>query len=57
MDYSKNNDEYRYLSVSEYAEMIGKSTTHIYGMIARNELETIPFQRGNYNGYIIKIKK
>ena len=57
MDYSKNNDEYRYLSVSEYAEMVGKSTTHIYDMIARNELETIPFQRGNYNGYIIKIKK
>ena len=57
MDYSKNNDEYRYLSVSEYAEMVGKSTTHIYGMIARNELETIPFQRGNYNGYVIKIKK
>lgn len=53
----KKNEEYRYLSVSEYAQLIGKSTTYVYGMIARNELETVPFNRGQYNGYVIKIKK
>ena len=52
----ESNDEYKYLSVSEFAQLIGKSTTHVYGMISRNELETVPFQRGKYNGYIIKIK-
>lgn len=57
MDYSKSNDEYRYLSVSEFAQLIGKSTTHVYNMIAKGEVETVPFQRGQYNGYIIKIKK
>lgn len=51
------NDEYRYFSVSEYAQLIGKSTTHIYNMIAKGEVETVPFQRGQYHGYIIRLKK
>ena len=53
----ESNDEYRYLSVSEYANMLQKSTTHVYNMIAKGMLDTIPYQRGNYNGYVIRLKK
>lgn len=57
VDYSKSNDEYTYLSVRDFSQLIGKSTTHVYNMIAKGEVETVPFQRGKYNGYIIKIRK
>ncbi len=52
----KNEDEYTYYSVSDYAYMIGKSTTYVYSLIASGKLETIPYKRGKYNGYIIKEK-
>ena len=56
MQNNKSN-EYRYLSVSEFATEIGRSTTYVYNMIANNQLETVPFQRGKYNGYVIKVAK
>lgn len=51
------NDEYRYLSVSEYAKTISRSTTHVYNLIADGKIDTIPYARGNYNGYVIRLKK
>jgi len=53
----ESKDEYRYLSVSEYAKMKNVSTTTVYTLIQEGKLETIPYRRGAYNGYVIKLKK
>ena len=51
----ERNDEYKYLSVSEFAKMKNVSTTTVYTLIQEGKLETIPYRRGAYNGYVIKL--
>ncbi len=52
-----NNQEYEWVSVSCYAQRIGKSTQTVYNMIKDGLLETMNFERGTKNGVLIKIAK
>ena len=47
-------EDWEYISVSDYARQIGKSSQHVYNLIRSGELETIKFKRGEYNGVLIK---
>lgn len=42
-----------WISVSDYARLIGRSTTHVYTLIAEGMVEYIPFNRGKNKGYLI----
>lgn len=53
---NKQNEEYRYYSVSEFAKKLGRSTTYVYSQIAEGRLDTIPYTRGKYNGFVIREK-
>lgn len=52
-----NNQEYEWVSVSCYAQRIGKSTQTVYNMIKDGLLETMNFERGTKNGVLVKIAK
>lgn len=42
-----------WISVSEYARKVGKSTTYVYSMIRDKKVEYKSFKRGKYVGYLI----
>lgn len=46
------NDEW--ISVSEYARKVKKSTTFVYSLIKEKKVEFKSFSRGKYVGYLIK---
>jgi len=43
-----------WMSVSEYARKVGKSTTYVYSLIRDKKVEYKSFNRGKYIGYLIK---
>lgn len=48
-------EEYgKYMSVSEYAERVGKTSQTIRNWIKRGRLETVTFRRGRMNGILVK---
>lgn len=49
-----NENNYEWVSVSEYAKRIGKSKQTVYNMIKANRLETKSFKRGSMIGLLIK---
>lgn len=51
------NEEFEYISVSEYAEREGVSSQTIRNRIKDNLIETVTFKRGKLNGILCKIKK
>ena len=52
-----NRQKYEWISVSEYAERIGKTTQTVYNMIQRGELESKSFKRQTMNGILVKAPK
>lgn len=42
-----------WISVSEYAKLIGRSTTHVYSLIAQGAVVAMSFTRGKNNGYLV----
>lgn len=46
-----NSEEW--VSVSTYAKLIGKSTTHVYNLVKENRLKYKTFDRGRYKGILI----
>lgn len=49
-----SNNQQQYISVSEYANMVGKSTQTIYNRIKDGTVKYITFSRGKYKGILIK---
>ena len=49
-----NENDYDWVSVSEYANRLGKSKQTIYNMVKANELESKQFKRGSMIGLLIK---
>lgn len=43
-----------YVSVSEYAKLVGKTTQNIYHMIDCGLLPVVKFKRGKMNGWLIE---
>lgn len=54
-DMSENN--YDWISVSEYAKRLGKSKQTVYNMVKANKLESKQFKRGSMIGLLIKCEK
>lgn len=53
----QEEQQYEWVSVSCYAQRIGKSTQTVYNMIKDGLLETMTFERGTKNGVLVKIAK
>lgn len=51
-DMDKNN--YDWISVSEYAKILGKSKQTVYNMVKANKLESKQFKRGSMIGLLVK---
>lgn len=49
-----NENNCEWVSVSEYADMVGKSTQTIYNRIKDGAVKYITFSRGKYKGILIK---
>ena len=49
-----NENDYDWVSVSEYANRLGKSKQTIYNMVKANKLESKQFKRGSMIGLLIK---
>lgn len=47
----------RWVSASEYATMIGKSTQTVYNMVHAGTVESKSFKRGKYNGILVKVSE
>lgn len=43
-----------YISVSEAAEYLGKTTSHVYNMIRDNSIHAIKFNRGTMAGWLVE---
>lgn len=52
-----NEQEYDWVSVSEYAKRIGKSKQTVYNMVKERKLESKTFRRGTMIGLLIKCEK
>ena len=52
-----NENEYDWVSVSEYAKRIGKSKQTVYNMVKGKRLESKTFRRGSMIGLLIKCEK
>lgn len=52
-----NEEDYEWISASEYAARFGVSKQTVYNKIKSEELVARPFKRGLYNGYIVRVKK
>lgn len=49
---------YEWISVSEFARRIGKTTQTVYNMLKTGDFETLEFNRGTkMRGILIKVKK
>lgn len=46
--------EEEWISVSSYAKLIGRSTTHVYNLVKEGKVEFKTFNRGKYIGILIK---
>ena len=46
----------KWISVKEYARRIGKTTSAVYYMIAKNKVEARHFAYGNKKGHLIKVE-
>lgn len=60
MEVQENNmsdNEYDWVSVSEYAKILGKSKQTVYNMVKANKLESKQFKRGSMIGLLIKCEK
>ena len=44
----------QYISVSEYAKFIGKTSAHVYNMIREGLVASVLFERGTMNGWLIE---
>lgn len=49
--------EWEWISVSELAKRLGITTQQVYNRIKDGMYETINYQRGSMNGYLVKVKK
>ena len=49
-----NKNDYYWVSVSEYANRLGKSKQTVYNMVKANKLESKQFKRGSMIGLLIK---
>ena len=49
-----NENDYDWVSVSEYAKILGKSKQTVYNMVKANKLESKQFKRGSMIGLLIK---
>ena len=52
-----NENDYDWVSVSEYAKRLGKSKQTVYNMVKANKLESKSFKRGSMIGLLIKCEK
>lgn len=52
-----SNNDYEWVSVSEYAKILGKSKQTVYNMVKANKLESKSFKRGSMIGLLIKCEK
>ena len=52
-----NKNNYDWVSVSEYAKILGKSKQTVYNMVKANKLESKQFKRGSMIGLLIKCEK
>jgi excisionase family DNA binding protein len=52
-----NKSNYDWVSVSEYAKMLGKSKQTVYNMVKANKLESKQFKRGSMIGLLIKCER
>lgn len=43
-----------YITVSQYADFVGKTTTHVYQQINAGLIPVVTFQRGKMNGRLIE---
>lgn len=41
------------ISVSEYAKIIGKSTTYVYNLVKEGKIPSVTFKRGKYIGILV----
>lgn len=60
MEVQENNmsdNEYDWVSVSEYAKILGKSKQTVYNMVKANKLESKQFKRGSMIGLLVKCEK
>lgn len=48
------NSVENYITVSQYAEYIGKTTAHVYHLISAGVLPVHTFSRGKMNGRLIE---
>lgn len=46
----------KWISVKEYARRIGKTTSAVYYMIAKNKVKARHFAYGNKKGHLIKVE-
>lgn len=44
----------QYISVSEYAKFINKTSAHVYNMIREGLVSSVMFERGTMNGWLIE---
>lgn len=52
-----NENDYDWVSVSEYAKRLGKSKQTVYNMVKVNKLESKSFKRGSMIGLLIKCER
>ena len=52
-----NENNYDWVSVSEYAKILGMSKQTVYNMVKANKLESKQFKRGSMIGLLIKCEK
>ena len=52
-----SDNEYDWISVSEYAKRLGKSKQTVYNMVKANKLESKSFKRGSMIGLLIKCER
>lgn len=51
------NKQDKWLSVSEFASLLGVSSQTIYNRIARGSYETQEFRRGKMRGILVRVPK
>ena len=52
-----NENNYDWVSVSEYAKILGMSKQTVYNMVKANKLESKQFKRGSMIGLLIKFER
>lgn len=52
-----NDNKFEWISVSELAKRLGKTTQTVYNLIKDGKYETVEFKRGKMRGYLVKVEK